>query len=260
MLQLNIRKGLCLGQISTYVAYVMPSNALTVIDAEIGPSTDITWVPLSYTLASSFAFLLVGRLSDMFGRRWFFIGGNFIALLGAIVSATAQSVNALIAGTALSGLATAVQISFTVAISELVPTKHRPMWISGIFASAISINVFGPVIVQAMQIHTKPGWRWSYYLDIIITFVAVLLFYFCYHPPGFELLHKNRSRIAQLKRVDFVGTLLYTAGLILLQLGVSWGGVSYPWKSAHVISTIVTGAVALAFFIYYGEFETWTDV
>jgi len=37
---------------------------------------------------------LVGRLSDIFGRRWFFILGNFFALIGCIICATAQSVTA----------------------------------------------------------------------------------------------------------------------------------------------------------------------
>lgn len=44
-----------------------------------------------------------GRLSDIFGRRWFFIAGAVILIVGSIVSATGQSINQMIAGGALFG-------------------------------------------------------------------------------------------------------------------------------------------------------------
>ena len=121
-------------------------------------------------------FLLIGRFSDIFGRRWFFIGGNAFALIGSIIGSTANHIDDLIGANTLSGLAGAVQISFTVAIAELVPNKHRPIWVVGIFFSSFQIACFGPVIVQALVEHTAAGWRWSYYLDVIVSGLAVLLF------------------------------------------------------------------------------------
>ncbi|KAK5014999.1 hypothetical protein BJ546DRAFT_1060267 [Cryomyces antarcticus] len=61
---------LCLGNISNYLGWTMPSNSLLLINESIGPSSNIGWVALSYTLGLSVAFLIVGRLSDIFGRRW----------------------------------------------------------------------------------------------------------------------------------------------------------------------------------------------
>ena len=140
----------------------MPSNSLLLINEDIGPSPNITWVALAYTLGLSIGFLIVGRLSDIFGRRWFFIGGNCFALIGAIVSGTATHVESIIGGNLLGGLAGAVQISFTVAIAELVPNKHRPLWISAIFFSSFEIACFGPVIAQTLVTNTAAGWRWSF--------------------------------------------------------------------------------------------------
>lgn len=42
------------------------------MNASLGPSKDISWVSLANTLGLSVGFLVVGRLSDIFGRRWFF--------------------------------------------------------------------------------------------------------------------------------------------------------------------------------------------
>jgi MFS family permease len=85
----------------------------------------------------------------------------------------------------LGGIAGAVQISFIVAISELVPNKHRPLWVAAIFFSSFEIACFGPVIAQSLQANTKAGWRWCFYMDIIFAGVAVVLFYFFYHLPNF---------------------------------------------------------------------------
>jgi MFS family permease len=231
----------------------MPSNSLALINEALGPSPNITWVALAYTLGLSVGFLIVGRLSDIFGRRWFFIGGNAFALIGAIVSATATHVESIIGGNVLGGLAGAVQMSFTVAIAELVPKKHRPLWISAIFFSSFEIACFGPVIAQALVTGTKAGFRWSFYLDIIVAGLAVILFYFFYHPPTFQHLHKNRSRMEQVKRTDFVGLVLFSGGLATFLIGLAWGEGTYPWSSAHVISTIVVGAIALVAFVLYGR-------
>ena len=53
--------------------------------------------------------------------------------------------------------------------------------------------------------------------------------------------------------MDYGGILLFTAGMLLFLMGLSWGGSLYPWKSAHVIATLVVGLVLLVGFILYGR-------
>ena len=66
----NIFKATCLAQISGYLGWVLPANTLTLINAAIGPSPDIIWVGISWTAGFAIGFTLVGRISDIFGRRW----------------------------------------------------------------------------------------------------------------------------------------------------------------------------------------------
>lgn len=224
-----------MGNISNYTGYVLPSNILTYINNDLGPSPNINWVSIVYTLGLSVGFLLVGRLSDIFGRRWFFIIGNLLSLVGSIIGCTAKDVNSLIGADALMGLAGSVQISFTVAVAELVPNKTRPFAVAAIFFSSVHVAAFGPVVGESLIKHTAATWRWVYYLDCITSGLAVVLFFLFYHPPDFKLLHMNRSRKEQCQRQDIVGFVLFTGGLLVFILGISWGGTVHPWNSSYVV-------------------------
>lgn len=155
-------------------------------------------------------------------------------------------------------------------ITLVVPNKHRPIWAGFIFITRLSMLGFGPAVAEGLSDHTAAGWRWCFYLGIIVSgtsnpkimfwtkscaAVTVILRFFCYHPPQFELLHKNRSKWEQIKRMDFVGMILFTGGLVLFLIGLNWGGSQYPWKSAHVITTTIVGFLSLVAFVVYDSYH-----
>jgi MFS family permease len=75
---------------------------LGIINEDIGPDPNYVWIALCYILTLAIGQVLVGRVSDLFGRRWFFVGGSAMALLGCIISAVATSVPMLIGGIVIS--------------------------------------------------------------------------------------------------------------------------------------------------------------
>lgn len=115
--------------------------------------------------------------------------------------------------------------------------------------------VFGPVIARSFITNTAQGWRWSYYLGIILSGLTLILYQFLYHPPSYNQLHVGgKTKWQQFKQLDFVGIFLYIAGVVLFLIGLSWGGQAYPWKSAEVIATLVVGGLTLAAFVCYEAF------
>ena len=217
------------------------------------PDPNYVWIATGYTLAASSGALIWGRLSDVFGRRWFFIGGNALALLGSILGAAAQNIVTLIFAQVFIGLALASQLSFSVALAELIPNKWRGYNNALLFFMAVPFSVFGPIIARNFVANTAKGWRWSYYVNLILTGLAIVLAVAFYHPPVFEQLHTRASKRKVLRELDYLGMLLFVAGLVLFLIGLSWGGVIYPWKSAQTLSTLLVGLALIVGFFVWGE-------
>ena len=110
---------------SSYNAYLftllIPPAILSFVNAELGPDPAYTWITVSWNLGGAIFVTVGGRLSDIFGRRWFFITGSGVLVIGAIVGATGQSIGQMIASGAIFGAGSgllemafgAVQVSFT---------------------------------------------------------------------------------------------------------------------------------------------------
>ncbi|KAF2440088.1 fungal trichothecene efflux pump [Karstenula rhodostoma CBS 690.94] len=246
----------CLAQISGYLGWVLPANTLSLINQAIGPSPNIIWVSISWTSGFAIGFTLVGRLSDIFGRRWFFITASILGLVGNIVGATAQSINTLIATNAINGVAAAGQLSFHIILGELVPNTMRGPVNAFVLSTSVPFAVFGPPVARAFYENTALQWRWSYILGVIVNTLAIVLYCFFYHPPTYEMLHVGgKSKLKQLKTLDWLGIFLFSTGLVVFLIGLNWGGGSYPWNSGHVLGALFAGFFTLVGFCFWEAYS-----
>jgi hypothetical protein len=67
------------------------------------------------------------------------------------------------------------------------------------------------------------------------------------------MLHAKSQKKSLLQLLDIGGVILFTIGLFVLLLGISWGGEQYSWDSGQVIGTIVGGGMLLIVFTFYGS-------
>lgn len=65
------------------------------------------------------------------------------------------------------------------------------------------------------------------------------------------MLHRRTLAKELIKRFDWIGIVLYTLSLLLFLMGLNWGGGLYAWDSAHVVGTLVAGAVGFIIFIIW---------
>lgn len=159
----------------------------------------------------------------------------------------------LIVGSMIKALAAATQMAVFYSISELVPMKYRYVSISAIYIFQLPGTATAPLIANAFASHSRLGWRGFFYVLTGANTASAICYFFFYHPPNFADKHGVRaSKLKYVKDFDYLGALLYAAGIILFLLGISWGGTVYAWKSASVICAIVVGAGSMvAFFCWY---------
>lgn len=203
-------------------------------------------------------YTIVGRLTDLCGRRYFIISGNILGVIGSIVSATAKSVQILIAGNVLLGLAASTQTSTPAVLGELIPMKHRFLVTGLMYTGFVFPNTFGSAISYGFVQNTAAGWRNIYWLLLATNAAATCCWILFYHPPTFTMKN-TRTRVQMMKDFDYIGFFLFSGGLIVFLLGLSWGGTVYPWKSAHVIGGLAVGGVVLIAFVLYEVYMPLVD-
>lgn len=138
-------------------------------------------------------------------------------------------------------------------MGELVPMKYRLAGNAFCYIFTIPGSGVAPPVAHALLLYSPGvGWRGCYYILIAINGASFLCWFFFYHPPTFRMKHGSNASLSRyIKDFDYVGTILYTGGLLILIMGLNWGGSVYAWKSAHVIAAIVAGFVGLVLFVLW---------
>ncbi|TPX09104.1 uncharacterized protein E0L32_001633 [Thyridium curvatum] len=241
-----------MGLWATVAAFGYAAPILGQINADLGPDPRYVWIANVYNCTLAVCIAPVGRLSDIFGRRYWWIGSACLSVVGCIVCATAKSVTTLIGGSALLGISSATQLSFHYVMGEIVPIRYRYLGSAAVYIFCIPGSGVAPSIAYAF-VNSSVGWRGIYYLLTAVNVVALICWVLFYFPPSFDKKHRGDSRTKTywIMHFDYVGTFLYAGGLIMFLMGLSWGGAVYPWKSAATISAIVVGGVVLAIFVLW---------
>jgi hypothetical protein len=66
------------------------------------------------------------------------------------------------------------------------------------------------------------------------------------------MLHVGgKSKLKQLKTLDWMGIVLFSTGLVVFLIGMNWGGSAYPWKSGHVLGALFAGFGTLVAFCFW---------
>ena len=247
------------GQINAYImSMLVPSTTLPYINAELGPDANYVWITICWTLGASVLVSIGGRLSDIFGRRYFMMTGAIISICGTIVGATGKSINQMIVSGALFGIGSGFQELCYACVQEIVPNRYRVMAVGGLDTS-LALAFSSPLVAYAFIAHQSIGWRGAYwYLFAFHVFAFVLLFLF-YNPPDFKMKHRQEglTKLQLLSQLDYIGLFLFLAGGVLFLLGVNFGGRTYPWTHAGSLGPIIIGGCC---FIALAAWEACADL
>ena len=160
-----VMAGTLLGLFTAAMDMTVVSTSLPRIVASLGGLGLFPWVFTSFMITSTTAVPIVGKLTDLFGRKPFYIAGVAILLLGSVLSGSSQSMEQLIAFRAVQGLGAGMIMGIAFAIvGDVFPPAERGKWsglMAGVFASA---SVLGPLIGGSLTDHAS--WRWVFYINL----------------------------------------------------------------------------------------------
>ena len=221
---------------SVLTSTIVSTAAPTIVD-ELHGLDLYAWLFSSYLLASSVSIPVVGKLSDLFGRRPFYIGGLLLFLVGSAVCGLAQNMPELIAARAATGIGGGAMLALgATTIGDIFSPRQRGRWM-GLIVSVFGLgSIIGPLVGGFITDHF--GWRWVFLVNLPLGAISLALIAF--------LLPRlaGHGRV----RIDWVGIVLLVGGVVPILVGLTWAGITYPWDSIQVITPLVGGAVVLAVF------------
>jgi EmrB/QacA subfamily drug resistance transporter len=230
--------GLMLGMLVAAVSQTIVSPAMPVIVSELGGIEHYSWIATSALLVSAVTVPVIGKLSDVYGRRGFYIAGLVVFMLGSILAGAAQGFWWLVAARAVQGfgMGTIMPLSQTI-IGDIISARERGRYMGYIGAVFGVASIAGPL--AGGWITDNFSWRWLFYVNLPFG-VAALAFILAYlHIPHVPRRHK----------LDYAGFVALPIALVAVLLATTWGGTTYPWDSWQIVSLYAAGVVVLIGFL-----------
>jgi EmrB/QacA subfamily drug resistance transporter len=218
----------------TVVATSMP-----VIIGDLKGFDVYAWVFTAYLIASAVTVPIYGKLSDVYGRKPFYIWGLAIFMIGSALSGQSRTMMELIIFRGLQGVGAGAMLSMPRAtIGDIFNPRERGRWMGVISMTFGLASIVGPLL--GGWITDTLGWPWVFYINLPVAALALLV----------SVLALPRVRAEQQVKVDWLGSALLVIGLVPMLLAFTWAGSRYPWGSSTIIGLFTFSVAILALFAW----------
>lgn len=239
--------GLLLSVLLASLDQTIVGTAEPKIIAQLSGFDRYPWVSTNYLLTSTLAIPIFARLSDIYGRKWFFLTGAAIfiftsALCGASGTFTflpIDGMNQLIVFRGLQGIGGGMMmgLAFTI-IGDVFSPAERGKY-QGLFAATYGLSsIFGPTLGGLLTDHVS--WRACFYVNLpvgIVAITAIWLEFPYWKPEGVK------------RSIDWAGVTTLILCIVPLLLALTWVRY-YGWAAPRVDLLLILSAAMLFSFLW----------
>jgi EmrB/QacA subfamily drug resistance transporter len=231
----SIVAGLMLALFLSSLDQTIVATALSAIARDLGGWELMPWVVSAYLIATTVSTPIYGRLSDFYGRRPVLLVSISLFVLGAMLSALANSMALLILTRIVQGLGGGGLRAISLAVvGDILPPRERGR-VQGYLSSAFAVaNISGPVLggffVDALS------WHWIFWINLPLGAAAFLA-------TWFQL--RRLPRPGRPARIDWLGALLIVLACTPVLIGITLVQRNGDWLSPAAWGCFALGGVGL---------------
>src|SRR5438105_143523 len=228
----------CVGTFMLLLDITIVNVALPKIASDLKAGfSDVQWVIDASALTLASVLLTAGTLADRLGRRLVYAVGLGLFSCTSLLCALSPSALFLILARAGQGIGGAIM--FATALALLAQEFHGRergtafgIWGATIAAAAAIGPLLGGALTEGF------GWASIFYINVPIGIGAVAL----------TLAKVAESRDPEGKRIDWTGTVTFTAALFMLVLAIIRGNAE-GWGSTLIVALLVGATLELVVFL-----------
>ena len=209
--RLEILGAVLLGIFLAALDQTIVGTALPVIVTALKGNDLYVWAFTSYLVAATVSGPLYGKLSDLFGRRLFFVIGVGIFLVGSVLSALSGQMWQFIGARGLQGLGAGALFPISLAIiGDIFAPSERGKY-QGFFGAVFGLSfLIGPAIGGLLT--DNFGWQWIFFVNLPLGAIALFIIW--------RTLPSVRSHGADTE-IDYLGAALLVAALVPILIGLT---------------------------------------
>ncbi len=202
--------------------------------------TDVSWIIFSFYIASAVAQPVMGKASDLFGRRKIFLTGLVVAFVASLLAPLSPNFGWLIVFRIVQSIGTSMMVAVGMAIVRIHITEKQATALSVMSIFLSGAAAIGPFI-GGVLIH---WWDWHAIFFVNIPFVVASFLLAWRTIPKDEpptSVAQDMSFRKWFDLIDASGILLFTVGLVALLVGLLSAK-----SSGHVsLSNVIVGLIGL---------------
>lgn len=177
---------------------------------------DAAWIVNGYLIAYVVTMPVMGRVSDLYGRRLVFLACLALFVIGSLWAGSTNDLWSMVAARVIQALGGGAMVPVALAaVSDAVSPSQRPLAIGLIAAVDTAGWVAGPA--YGAWLTTALSWRWVFWLNVPLGIITALL-------VAFALPESKRAR----HQLDIIGAVLLTLFLLSFTMALYLGAPASP--------------------------------